>query len=116
MQVVGLLGSAMFLLIVTEVHEVWLAELVLCGALGTLAFTWSGFSPNHLDIAPRHAGILMGITNTAGTVPGVVGVVITGWLVETTGAYTHAFVLSAAISIVGAVVWLAFATGKQVVN
>jgi hypothetical protein len=26
--------------------------------------------PNHLDIAPRYADVLMGITNTAGTVPG----------------------------------------------
>jgi hypothetical protein len=30
----------------------------------------SGFMVNHLDIAPQYAGVLMGITNTFGTIPG----------------------------------------------
>ena len=29
-----------------------------------------GFSVNHMDIAPRHAGVVMGISNTAGTLAG----------------------------------------------
>lgn len=33
----------------------------------------AGFSINHIDIAPRFAGVLMGITNTAGTLPGILG-------------------------------------------
>ena len=32
-----------------------------------------GFAINHIDIAPRFAGVLMGITNTAATIPGFVG-------------------------------------------
>ncbi|MGH0185892.1 UNVERIFIED_CONTAM: hypothetical protein FKN15_019488 [Acipenser sinensis] len=31
----------------------------------------AGFSMNHLDIAPRYAGILLGITNSFGTIPGI---------------------------------------------
>ena len=27
---------------------------------------------NHIDIAPRFAGLLMGITNTAGNIPGII--------------------------------------------
>src|SRR5690606_12846363 len=87
MQVVGLLGSAGFLLLTQGADSASSALLLMCGALGALAFTWSGFLPNHLDIAPRYADVLMGLTNTAGTLPGIIGVAVTGWLVDATGAY-----------------------------
>mmetsp|Transcript_2653 Transcript_2653/g.9625 ORF Transcript_2653/g.9625 Transcript_2653/m.9625 type:complete len:446 (+) Transcript_2653:245-1582(+) len=51
-------------------------------ALGFAALARGGFSINHMDIAPRHAGVLMGISNTAGTLAGVVGVTVTGWLLK----------------------------------
>ena len=62
--------------------------LLLCGYLGTTTTTavtfltiavgstglvLSGFGCNHLDIAPRYAGVLMGLTNGVGTIPGIVG-------------------------------------------
>lgn len=34
--------------------------------LGTLGLSRGGFSVNHMDIAPKYAGIVMGISNTAG--------------------------------------------------
>ncbi|MGR8919480.1 MAG: ACS family MFS transporter [Gammaproteobacteria bacterium] len=116
MQVTGLVGGAACLLAVQNVTETGPALALMCGALGLLAFTWSGFVPNHLDIAPRYADVLMGITNTAGTVPGIIGVAITGWLVDTTGTYASAFTLCAAVNIFGAVVWLFFATAKRVID
>lgn len=116
MQTIGLLGSAGFLLLAPGAQSATTALLIMCGALGTLGFTWSGFAPNHLDIAPRHADVLMGVTNTAGTVPGVIGVLITGWLVDVTGTYASAFALAAAINICGALVWLAFSSAKPVVE
>ena len=63
------------------------AFLVICGyygnntvtaivfmscAVGASGLGAAGFFSNHLDIAPSYAGILMGITNTAGTVPGII--------------------------------------------
>ena len=36
----------------------------------------AGAGINHIDIAPRFAGILMGITNTAGTIPGIIAPII----------------------------------------
>lgn len=116
MQLIGLLGSAAFLLLARDVASPSTALIFMCGALGTLAFTWSGFAPNHLDIAPRHADVLMGITNTFGTIPGVLGVAITGWLLDVTGDYSMAFVLVAAINVLGAVVWVLFGTGRRVVD
>jgi MFS transporter, ACS family, solute carrier family 17 (sodium-dependent inorganic phosphate cotransporter), other len=116
MQVAGLLGAAVFMLAARDVTSANLAFGLMCGALGALAFTWSGFLPNHLEIAPRYADVLMGLSNTAGTVPGIIGVAVTGWLVDVTGTYTAAFILAAAINFVGAAVWLACGTAKKVID
>ncbi len=116
MQVTGLLGGALCMWLARDVTSVNVAVGLMCGALGFLSFTWSGFVPNHLDIAPRYADVLMGITNTAGTIPGIIGVAITGWLVDVTGTYTAAFALAAAVNVFGAFVWLFFATAERVVD
>ena len=46
----------------------FLSITVGCGALSQ-----AGFNINHIDIAPQYAGVLMGITNTAGTISGILG-------------------------------------------
>lgn len=58
--------------------------VVLCSsvALGFLALGRAGFAVNHMDVAPRYAGIVMGVSNTAGTLAGIVGVDLTGRLLE----------------------------------
>lgn len=108
LQCTGLMGSAAFLLATRDVHSPTLALALLCAATGALGCTWSGYAPNSLDIAPRHAGMLMGFSNTFATIPGIVGVAITGWLVDVTGTYTAAFVLTAAVSAAGALVYAFF--------
>ena len=116
MQTVGLAGGAIFLLLLRDAESANTAVLLMCGALGIGSFAVAGFGTNHLDIAPRHAGVLMGITNTVGTVPGVVGVALTGWLVDTTGSYDSVFVMVASVNLVGTVVWLLFAKGEKLVD
>ena len=54
-------------------EDTTLAVLLFSLALGTSNFNAASFNVNHLDIAPRYAGVLMGITNAAGTIPGIVG-------------------------------------------
>ena len=34
---------------------------------------YGGSNVNHLDIGAAHAGVLMGLTNMVGTIPGFVG-------------------------------------------
>jgi ACS family sodium-dependent inorganic phosphate cotransporter len=46
----------------------------------------------------------------------VVGVALTGWLVEATGTYDAAFLLAAGVNLTGAVVWLFFGTARKVVD
>lgn len=53
-------------------------QILKIGALTALTFgvafsgfAISGYNVNHLDIAPRYASILMGISNGIGTVAGI---------------------------------------------
>jgi MFS transporter, ACS family, solute carrier family 17 (sodium-dependent inorganic phosphate cotransporter), other len=79
-----------------------------CGAMSLAAF-----GVNHLDIGPRYAGILMGISNTAATVPGIVGVAATGYILEVTGSFSAVFYLTAFIYMAGLAAYLAWASGEQ---
>lgn len=51
-------------------------------AVGLGAFAWCGFSVNHLDIAPQHASVLMGLGNTFATLPGILSPTITSYIVD----------------------------------
>lgn len=50
--------------------------------LTVLTVSSSGFNVNHLDIAPRYASILMGISNGVGTLSGMVCPLIVGALTK----------------------------------
>lgn len=116
MQTLGLVGSAAFLLMVRDAGDATTAMWLMSGALGLTACTWAGFTPNHLEIAPRYADVLLGLTNTFGTLPGIIGVAVTGWLVDVTGTYDAAFMLAAGLNVSGAIVWLLWATSERVVD
>jgi MFS transporter, ACS family, solute carrier family 17 (sodium-dependent inorganic phosphate cotransporter), other len=110
---IGLLGFAGFLLLVREAHSPTSALVLVCAATGALGICWSGFAPNMLDIAPRHGAVLIGVSNTLATIPGVAGVAITGWLVDRTGTYSATFSLTAAVAILGALIYVIFGSAKR---
>ncbi len=77
-----LLQTAFMLMAAFIVHKTYSVVLLTIG-VGIGAFSLSGFTVNHLDIAPNYASILMGISNTFGTVPGIVSPLISGYIVHT---------------------------------
>ena len=77
------------------------------------AFVTGGFSVNHMDIAPRHAGTLMGITNTAGAIPGIIGVFVTGLILELTGSWVIVFSVAGSVTFFGLVFFLLFSSGEK---
>jgi MFS transporter, ACS family, solute carrier family 17 (sodium-dependent inorganic phosphate cotransporter), other len=113
MQSIGFLGAAAALLAIGQVHSVPAAIALMCAALGLGSFALSGFASNHLDIAPRYAGPLMGLSNTAGTLPGVIGVTVTGYILQSTGSWALVFGIAAGLYVAGTAVWLAFAKGEN---
>jgi len=114
MQSIGFFGAATFVSLVGFATTVPQAVTLMCCGLGLGAFALSGFGVNHLDIGPRYAGILLGFSNTAGTLPGIIGVTLTGLILDATGSWQLVFLISAGIYVFGAVIWLLFATGERV--
>ena len=102
MQCSALVVSAALLLALQTAHSPAAALILLCGAIGALACTGAGHIPIYLDVAPRDSAVLFAFGNSFGTIPGIVGVAVTGWLVDVTGTYSAAFVLTALVSAVGA--------------
>ena len=109
----GLFGAATFLLLVPFAGSLPVGVLLMCGSAGSLGLCAAGFSSNSFDVAPRHADIIWGISNTFATVPGIIGVAVTGWLVERTGSYSSAFVLTAVMAIMGGIVFLMVGSGER---
>ena len=114
MQTIGFGGVATALLIVGHVHSAPMAIAIMTLGNGIFAFTAGGFFVNHMDIAPRSAGTLMGITNTAATIPGIIGVYVSGLILDATGSWALVFDVAAGIALFGLVFYLIFASGKRV--
>ncbi|MGB8326623.1 MAG: MFS transporter [Steroidobacteraceae bacterium] len=116
MQCTGLIVCAGFLLAIREAHTPIAALVLMCAATGALGCTWCGYAVGILDVAPRHSALLTGVSNTIGTIPGIVGVALTGWLVDVTGTYAAAFMLTAAVSAAGALVFGLLFSSRPVVD
>ncbi|XP_077351196.1 sialin isoform X2 [Festucalex cinctus] len=102
---VGMIGPAVFLVAAGYTgcnYTLALTFLTISSSLGGVSA--SGFNINHLDIAPSYAGILLGITNTFATIPGMVGPVIARSLTvnNTIEEWQTVFYIAAAINIFGA--------------
>jgi len=113
MQTVGFGGSAAVLAGVGYVESVPLAIALM--SLGNIfgGATAGGFGVNHLDITPRGAGIIMGLSNTAATIPGIVGVYVSGLILEATGSWTLVFQTAAGVFVFGLLFYLAFASSRK---
>ncbi|XP_058061471.1 putative inorganic phosphate cotransporter isoform X1 [Anopheles bellator] len=55
-----------------------LAVVLLTLAVGINSATYLGFQVNHIDLAPNHAGTMMGITNCAANVMSIIAPLIVG--------------------------------------
>ncbi|KAG5559487.1 hypothetical protein RHGRI_009127 [Rhododendron griersonianum] len=91
----------------------WEVVAILTGGLALSSFALSGLYCTHQDISPEYASILLGITNTVGAVPGIVGVALTGYLLDSTHSWgISLFAPSIFFYLTGTIVWLAFASSK----
>ncbi|KAM4607677.1 sialin [Polymixia lowei] len=103
--IIGMIGPAVFLVAAGYTgcnYILAVTFLTISSSLGGLSA--SGFNINHLDIAPSYAGILLGITNTFATIPGMIGPVIARSLTtnNTIAEWQTVFYISAGINLFGA--------------
>lgn len=113
MQSIAFGGLASCLLLIGFATDLWTAMGLLCLAKVLGAAAIGGYAVNHMDIGPRQAGTLMGISNTAGTLPGIVGVYVTGMILDLTGSWALVFQVTAGVALAGMIVYLLFASGEK---
>ncbi|XP_025084620.1 sialin-like isoform X2 [Pomacea canaliculata] len=114
--ILALLGSATCIVSAgyMDCSQRAVAVFLVCLSLSFLGLNRGGFLVNHIDLAPRHAGVIYGISNTVATVSGMVGPIIVGSLAPngTAEEWRHVFYVCAAVSVVGAMVYGVFAEGE----
>ncbi|KAI1883867.1 hypothetical protein AGOR_G00236450 [Albula goreensis] len=107
--------EATLLLVVGFSHTRGVAISFLVLAVGFSGFAISGFNVNHLDIAPRYASILMGISNGVGTLSGMVCPLIVGALTKhkTRLEWQNVFVIASMVHYSGVIFYAIFASGEK---
>lgn len=114
MQTIGFLGPAVFLAMVARTSNPADAVLYMTVALGLGSFSQSGVYANHQDIGPDYAGVLLGISNAAASIPGIIGVALTGFILDTTDSWDPVFGIAIGFYLLGTVIFNLFATGERV--
>jgi len=120
----GFIGASAGLMLMAGVrhHNVHTGILTCTMAMSFLGLARGGFSINHMDIAPNYAGVLIGISNTAGTLAGVVGVSATGVVLDhfggagKMGGWLYAFGTSVVLIAIGAIHFLVAARGNKIIE
>ncbi|XP_050237801.1 ascorbate transporter, chloroplastic [Mercurialis annua] len=115
MQSIGFLGPAFFLTQLSHVKTPAMAVLCMACSQGSDAFSQSGLYSNHQDIGPRYAGVLLGLSNTAGVLAGVFGTAATGYILQR-GSWDDVFKVAVALYIIGTLVWNLFSTGEKILD
>ena len=115
----GFGGEALFLLVVGYTTNRTLAISALVLAVGSSGFAISGFNVNHLDIAPRYASILMGISNGVGTFSGMICPITTEQITKDHSSmekieaeWGRVFLIASSIHFMGVIFYAIFASGE----
>jgi len=83
--------------------------------LALSALTLAGVSVSHLDVAPKHAGLVFATGNTCATIAGLVAVPVSGLILERTNQnWSLVFGVIAAVFVLGAAVWCAWVGDEPV--
>ena len=111
---VGFGSAALALWILPYCGGVLSAAFVSSMALGSLALARAGYAVNHMDIAPRLAGVLMGMSNGCGALAGMIGPWFTGLVLDTAkDPWVAAFSAPGYMCVLGAAAFARFATAEQ---
>jgi MFS family permease len=100
-------------------HHLIFSTILICIGFFASSFCRSGHNVNMVDLSPRLAGLLFSITNTFATVPGIVGNLITGWLLDLhvessvirTSPWDNVFNVMCIVNMFGAVMYAWWARG-----
>ena len=114
MQTVAFMGPALAMLSVTIIDQPVATVGLLTLGISLGAFSFAGLYSNHQDLSPKYASILLGMTNTCGALPGVIGVPLTGYLIkETENWELSMFAPSIFFYVTGTLLFAKFGSGER---
>ena len=106
-------GSGICLCLVPELESVAAIIAIMCLGNAFGGFGAGGFIVNHADIGPKHTGRLMGITNMIAALPGIVGGILTGVILDVTNSWDMVFYVVAGITFFGGIYYFLFASTEK---
>lgn len=86
-QCTAFLVPAVCLVLACVSQGTYASIVFIAAALGLNSFALSGLYCTHADMSEKFAGPLLGLTNTSGAVPGILGVAIVGVLLQVTDSW-----------------------------
>nr|XP_023024738.1 putative inorganic phosphate cotransporter [Leptinotarsa decemlineata] len=117
MHTIGSLAPCIVLIVLgnSGPEDAYKAVVLLMVTFGFLGANISGFLFNHLDLAPNHGAVLMGITSQFGTFCTAIGLTTVQYIVINEGdpnQWGIIFYLTSGIFIVSAVIFNTFGSGE----
>ena len=113
---ISLLGGSLLLVFLAGAESKMQVIILITLALGMMSMTGSTTGPNAMDIAPRYAGVIMGMQTTAGNIAGIIVPVVVGYIVSLTNRWDLVFYIAAGVMTFAVLIWDLFATGEQVLE
>eukprot|EP01129_Flabellula_baltica_P010259 TRINITY_DN4318_c0_g1_i3.p1 TRINITY_DN4318_c0_g1~~TRINITY_DN4318_c0_g1_i3.p1 ORF type:complete len:444 (-),score=56.39 TRINITY_DN4318_c0_g1_i3:1108-2439(-) len=107
-------GGALCLivLVVADVTPTLIVTLIV--ATVTLdGFCSAGYNSCPLDLSSKYSGIIYGISNTVATIPGIVGVYLTGFIIESWG-WNGVWITTIISYVIGLIGWNLLSTGNRI--
>ena len=114
MQAIAFLGPATAMTTAAVVDQPIATVGLLTFGISLGAFSYAGLYSNHQDLSPKYASILLGMTNTCGALPGVIGVPLTGYLIKETGNWELSMFLPAIFFyLTGTAIFAKYGSGER---
>ncbi|DAZ98007.1 TPA: hypothetical protein N0F65_005165 [Lagenidium giganteum] len=111
---IGFFASAFFLYSLRFAQSATSAVILLSLTLFCGRASMAGYWVNMIDIGPRHAAHVMGVSNTIATIPGIIGNLITGQILEKTGSWDLVFGIASFILVLGGIIFHCNASDKSI--
>ncbi|XP_041378578.1 sialin-like [Gigantopelta aegis] len=88
--------------------------VLLCLCVSAMGINKAGYMVSHVDIAPRYSGVLLGISNTLATIPGMIAPLVAGVLTpnKTAEEWRNVFYVCAALAVAGAILYGCLISGE----
>jgi ACS family sodium-dependent inorganic phosphate cotransporter len=102
----------MFMLTLSDNSNVIIGCTIMSIGLGGMP--WAAFGVNHLDVGAGYANVLMALSNTVASIPGIISPVLTGHIIEnkTKLEWNYVFLLASFIFFLGAIIYFILGSGE----